>query len=91
MTIDWSQHEPNLERVESRIGASILRYFAEYAPGYQFHVEELRKWVLDETGILAPASADRVLRDLRQKGLLDYHVVNRRQSLYQIGPKPAAQ
>lgn len=87
MSIDWEQHEPNLNRVSARIGGSILRYFAEYAPGYRFHVEELRKWVLDETGILAPASADRVLRDLRQKGRLDYHVVSRKQSLYQIGPR----
>lgn len=91
MTIDWSQHEPNLERVESRIGGAILKYFSYLRPGEQFHVESLRKWVQQETGVLAPASADRVMRDLRQKGLLDYHVVNRRQSLYQIGPKPAAQ
>lgn len=87
MSLDWEQHESNLERVSSRIGGSIQDFFAAHAEGHQFYVEELRRWVLVNTGILAPASADRVLRDLRQKGLLDYHVVNRRQSLYQIGQK----
>lgn len=89
MSIDWEQHQPNLDRVESRIGGSILRFFSGLEPGTKFHVEQLRTWILEDVGILAPASADRVLRDLRQKGKLDYHVVNRRQSLYQIGPRPA--
>jgi hypothetical protein len=33
---------------------------------------------------VAPASTDRILRDLRARGLLDYRVTNRRLSLYEI-------
>ena len=35
-------------------------------------------------GETAPGSADRVLRDLRQRGSIDYEVVSRRSSLYRV-------
>jgi hypothetical protein len=46
--------------------------------------------VLRETGIAAPASADRILRDLRQKGVIDYKVLGRRASLYAVTRLPEA-
>jgi hypothetical protein len=83
------QQEEHLERVSSRIERSIIR-FCEANP--TFHADDLRKFVVRETGITAPASADRILRNLRQRGVVNYVVVNRRESLYRvisINGKPA--
>lgn len=77
---DDDQQE-HLERVSSRIGAAILAFCQEHQ---QFHADELRKHVIAATGVTAPASADRILRDLRQKQRIDYAVVNRRESLYEV-------
>ena len=74
-------HEENLERVRSRIQRAVIG-FCDTHP--RFHADELRRYVIRETGVAAPASSDRVLRDLRQKGRLDYRVVSRRESLYEV-------
>ena len=71
----------NLDRVSQRIATAILR-FAQYH--LLFNEEELGRFVEANCGKLAPGSADRVLRDLRQRGELDYRVVDREASLYQI-------
>ena len=83
MELDLSGPEL-LESISSRISVSIIRFCIErLRKGYrQFHAEELRTWVIQETGIAAPGSADRVLRDLRQRGIIAYHVLSRRESLY---------
>ncbi len=47
----------------------------------QFHMEELRQWIGADA---APDSAGRILRLLRQRGVIDYKVANRAQSLYEI-------
>lgn len=53
----------------------------------EWHVEELRKFVFDNVGgYVAPASPDRILRDLRQKGRVNYIVVSRAKSLYRSLP-----
>lgn len=70
-----------LKRVSDRIGKAILS-FQRIHPG-QFHVDELRKYVIDTVGIVAPASPDRVLRLMRAEGVLSYVVVSRSQSLYE--------
>lgn len=78
---DFEGHQENLERVSSRIAQAIIRFCREHE---YFYADELRKYVASETGVLAPASADRVLRDLRQRGVIDYVVLNRRASWYQV-------
>jgi hypothetical protein len=78
---DFGEQGENLERVSSRIGKAIVQFCKEHR---RFHADELRRHVIRETGIAAPASADRVLRHLRQHKQLDYRVVSRRESLYQI-------
>lgn len=84
-SFDWDEQreeqEENRERVSSRIGAAILSFCLV---NRQFHAEDLRKFVTRETGISAPASADRILRDLRQRGVIEYRVLNRRESLYEV-------
>jgi hypothetical protein len=73
------------ERVFARIAPVILE-FKQERPNGTFHVEELREYVCERMPEIAPDSPGRILRELRQVGLLDYVVLNRRQSLYQFRP-----
>ena len=70
-------------RVYGRIAPLILMFSRDNA-GKQFHAEELRRYVLRAAPDIAPGSPDRILRELRLEGKLDYVVINRRQSLYQF-------
>jgi hypothetical protein len=81
-------HSPqtkNLQRVSQRIGVAILAFY-EADPDAAFHADDLRDSVREQCGKVAPASSDRVLRDLRKKRKINYEVTNRRQSLYQFLP-----
>ena len=80
------RQEEELERVSLRIGASILAFYAERGLESFFRADDLREWVSAEVGPIAPGSADRVMRDLRQKRLINYIVISRSESLYQIKP-----
>jgi hypothetical protein len=77
----FDEQQENLERVSSRIAQAIFRFCREHR---RFHADELRRYVVAETGIAAPGSADRILRDLRQRKLIEYRVLNRRESLYEV-------
>ena len=70
-----------LDRVSGRIAAAIVRFCRE---NRVFRMEALRTHVEAEVGKIAPASCDRVLRDLRAKGKVRYAVLNRRQSMYNV-------
>jgi hypothetical protein len=72
-------------RVYGRI-APLIMSFAEEAGDNEFHVEELRRYVIARAPEVAPDSPGRILRELRLEGRLDYVVLNRRQSLYQFTP-----
>lgn len=74
------------QRVAQRIGPAILDFVARHD---QFTAAELRAYVGRVVGDTAPASADRILRLMRQRGELDYRVVSRRQSLYKVLPVAA--
>jgi hypothetical protein len=85
---DWQEsfdfggeQEENLARVSSRIGLAIINFCRTHKI---FYAEELRAAVTRATGIAAPASADRVLRALRQQGVISYVVVSRRESKYEV-------
>lgn len=75
------EQEEHLDRVLSRIEDPIVR-FCETHP--TFHADELRRFVVQESGTAAPGSSDRILRQLRQQGVIDYVVTNRRESLYRV-------
>lgn len=70
-------------RVYSKI-APLITAFAHETGEQPFHAEELRQYVLARTSGIAPSSPDRILRDMRTNGILDYEVTNRRQSLYRF-------
>ena len=84
-SLDFS-NAAHLERVSSRISRAIIEFCRERKASNrtQFHAEELRKHVDKKVGVTAPGSADRILRDLRSKHLLDYEIVSRRDSLYRV-------
>ena len=81
--IEDNGHQENIERVKAKIGPSVIRFIKYVGEGNTFHADDLRDWVVEETKI-APASADRILRDLRQTGQINYRVINRRKSLYEV-------
>lgn len=82
--LSWNQgNAEQLERVSSRIAAAILGFLRAKGIGREFHADELRKHVAD-IAPAAPASADRILRSLRQRGLVGYIVKDRRASLYEL-------
>lgn len=89
LQIAWNRaNEPELARVNSRIAKSVLEFcrgtlLDPTSASGQFRMEQLTEWVRWDAGI-APDSPGRILRDLRQKGLIDYEVVNRRASLYRL-------
>ena len=90
-----SQQESELVRVRHRIGVAICDALATRLALHrpEFFAEELRREVAARIGKAAPGSADRILRDLRQRGVLDYVVLSRRRSHYRVvrvGPPPPA-
>ena len=72
-------------RVAHNIGAVVLAFCSErlLAGRPAFHMQELTEYVQAREPS-APASADRILRDLRSKGLVAYEVKDRRASLYEL-------
>lgn len=75
-----SSQGENLRRVSGRI-AALVAEFVNARVGQEWHAEELRQYVAErEPG--APGSADRILRDLRQRGRISYELVSRSQSRY---------
>jgi hypothetical protein len=76
-----SEQQMQLFRVTDRIGELVIEFFGSVAIGGTFHAEDLRKFV-DSHCKSAPGSADRVMRSLRKKGVINYTVINRTYSLY---------
>jgi hypothetical protein len=74
-----------LARVRSVIGQAVLDFAREHHR--EFFADELRAYVLRRANV-APASPDRILRDLRKRRLLNYEVTNRRASRYRFLPVP---
>jgi hypothetical protein len=85
-----SEQTDNLDRVSARIGLAIrgFYHYRRETGERLFFVEELRRYVIAEVGIIAPASPDRVMRLLRKQGVIHYTVVSRRESLYRIDDPP---
>lgn len=73
----------HLGRVRLRIGKAVELFVNSRD---LFLSEELREFIIRYTGSLAPASADRVLRDLRQRRIINYKVQDRARGLYRTLP-----
>lgn len=75
----------HLDSVSARIGTAIVA-FCDARRGQSFYMEQLRRHVEEVVGHVAPGSPDRVLRDLRQRGIVSYRVLDRSRSLYEVWP-----
>lgn len=76
-----TEQRENLARVSRRITALVTQFVNERI-GQQFTADELRRFVAEQEPT-APGSADRILRDLRQRGVINYRVVSRSRSEYE--------
>lgn len=79
---DLFAQERNLNRVSSNISPTILKFFANNHG--LFHVAELIAYVQLTHPHIVADSVSRIMRLLRRSGKLNYKVVNRAASLYQI-------
>jgi hypothetical protein len=82
---------PQLNRVAATTSEAILEFIRQRLADTEtkgaFTADQLRFYVTNHvSGGVSPSSADRVLRMLRQKGALDYVVLNRGKSLYRAMP-----
>lgn len=62
--------------------ANAVTDFVNRRNGIIFTASELRGYVRTIAGDTAPASADRIMRQLRQAGVINYELVNRNASQY---------
>lgn len=83
MTDEGGGQQEQLSRVRERIQNLVISFIKNVGTGNQFHADQLREWVSDRVAV-APGSADRILRDLRQRGYLNYSILNRKKSLYRV-------
>jgi DNA-binding PadR family transcriptional regulator len=81
-----SEQTENLGRVRDSIAPHIIRFIRERA-GREFHGADLQQYVASQVnGFIAPGSPDRILRDLRKRGVVDYELLSRSRSLYRAVP-----
>jgi hypothetical protein len=76
-----SRQEVELQRVRLKTSDWIKLFFDAHQVGEQFHAEDLHNFVKAKANI-APASADRIMRDMKQRGEINYDVPKRSKSLY---------
>jgi hypothetical protein len=76
-------NERELVRVGDRLDHHVLA-FARERVGRTFHLDELRAFVVERAGAVAPESAGRILRSLRARRALSYSLVNRARSEYRV-------
>lgn len=83
-----SEQDENLSRVHSKIAAVIID-FCTYRASLQFHMAELVAYVQSRSDA-SPDSPSRILRELRRQGVIDYRVISRSRSLYELVPVAVA-
>jgi hypothetical protein len=77
-----NEQAENITRVRDSIAPHIIRFINERS-GQEFRGADLQQYVAAHVnGFVAPGSPDRILRDLRKRGVVDYELVSRSQSLY---------
>lgn len=79
-----NEQQTNLNRVSTAISQIVTDFWSERI-NKEFLNCELHSYVASKVTI-APGSADRVLRMLRKKHVVNYEVVNRAKSLYKALP-----
>lgn len=80
---ELSAHKINMERAESKLTGLIVDWCNRHGPGHRFHLGEFTRDILSQQ-LCSPTSPYRIMALLRKKGLVNYKVVSRSQSLYQL-------
>jgi len=77
--------QQELTRVKQSIGRLVEEFVMNRLQTGQprFHMEDLHAYILAQV-LTAPASTDRILRQLRLDGKINYRVINRAESCYEI-------
>lgn len=75
-------HREEHDRVKQAIRKHIIAFAWTYM-GQRFHMDELTRYVRQQVPT-APDSAGRILRALRQDGVIEYRLVSRHDSEYEI-------
>lgn len=82
------EQQANIARVGTKIAPFVYEFCADRLKtgASLFVINELQTYVMERMGNdgVAPASPDRILRDLRRRGVIKYNVVSRHQSLYEV-------
>jgi hypothetical protein len=87
-----NEQTQQMNRVVATAGEAVLDFIKTRLTDTEntgaFTSEQLRFYVNNNVSgrFISPSTADRVLRDLRQKGKLDYLVLNRGKGLYRAVP-----
>lgn len=84
-------HRESLHRVRSAISARVLAFFAARQPGDRFHIGDLTQFVQAAHTTIAPDSPRRIMSELKTDGLLNYNLISRSASLYEVAEIPAQQ
>ena len=75
-----TEQTENLERVNDAIAAHVIKFYREHI-NREFFGGELFAYVCQRQ-MVAPDSPRRIMSDLKNRGIIDYKVLNRRKSLY---------
>jgi hypothetical protein len=76
-------HRENLDRVFTKI-APLIMDFSRTICAKPFTMTQLTTFVLRHAPEVAPDSPGRILRDMRQRKMLDYELISRRHSRYRF-------
>ncbi len=77
-----SEQTQQLRRVREAIATHVIK-FIDTRAGKEFFNADLHNYVSEKMPI-APGSADRILRDLKSKGVVRYELRDRSKSLYYV-------
>lgn len=78
-----AEQAAQLYRVAANLAEIVMDFLWLKGTGSTFHMADLQSFVAERCKS-APASPDRILRDLRQRQRCDYKIVDRRGSKYKI-------
>ena len=81
-----------LQRVRLKIGDLIVAFHRErlFSGQHEFHANELATYIQRQIPDTTFDSASRILRNMRQRGEIDYEIISRRDSHYRLlklGPR----
>lgn len=78
-----SAQDADLRRVNCKLGNAILNFCSSRRT---FHLADLQTYLVNLGITHAPSSPDRILRLLRAGGKVNYKVIDRSKSLYEVLP-----